>query len=112
MGRALLILVAVIVAGGLGLVAWVSSEFTECYALYDSVEQAEATADDLDREPGVPGVDVETERRTGEVAATFSTGETGADARPLEETFADAVRANGGELGHPGTGCLSRGPIM
>ena len=31
---------------------------------------------------------------------------------PLTRAFRPAVRAHGGELGHPGEGCLERGPFM
>jgi hypothetical protein len=88
------------------------SEFTECYALFSSESDAEAVADDLrEAAPGV-GIDLENERRGGEIATTFSTGASGEDARPLTEAFRPAVRAHGGKLGHPGEGCLERGPFM
>jgi len=112
MGRALSILIAVMVAGGLGFTAWVNSEFTECYALFDSEQQAEATAGDLRRAAPGLGVGLDNDRRPSEVATTFDTDATGTDAQPLVDAFARAVRANGGELGHPGTGCLERGPFI
>ena len=110
-GRTLLIVVAAIGAGGLGLTAWVNSEFTECYALFDSEAQAEATAADLRRAAPDVGFSLDNEHRQDELATTFYTGETGEDAQPLVDAFQRAVRANGGELGHPEPGCLSRGPI-
>ena len=110
-GRVLLIVLAAVGAGGLGLTAWVNSEFTECYALFDSETEAEATAADLRRAAPDVGFSLDNESRQQKVATTFYTGETGEDAQPLVDAFRRAVLANGGELGHPDTGCSARGPI-
>jgi hypothetical protein len=111
-GLTLLVLVAVVTAVGIGFMAWANSEFTECYALFSSESDAEAAADEL-RE-AAPGLDIglDNERRRGGVATTFRTGASGDDARPLTRAFRAAVRAHGGELGHPGEGCLERRPFM
>jgi hypothetical protein len=101
----LLVLVALLAAGAVALMAWGNSEFTDCYARFSSEADAEAVADDLG------DVDVDIERRDGEFAATFTTGESGEDARSLRRAFRSAVLAQDGELGHPGDGCLERGPI-
>jgi hypothetical protein len=107
-----LVLVAVLAAGAIGLVAWANSEFTECYALFSSESDAEAVADELrEAAPGL-SIDLDNERRGGKVATTFSTGATGKDARPLTKAFRPAARAHGGEPGHPGEGCLERGPFI
>jgi hypothetical protein len=111
-GLTLLVLVAVVVAGGIGFIAWANSEFTECYALFSSDSDAEAVADELrEAAPGLD-LDLENERRGDEVATTFSTAESGEDARPLTSAFRSAVRAHDGTLGHPDEGCLQRGPFM
>jgi hypothetical protein len=111
-GSTLLLLVAVVVAGAIGLMAWANSEFTECYALFSSESDAEAVADELrEAAPGL-GIDLDNERRGEEVATTFRIGATGDDARPLTRSFRPAVRAHDGELGHPGEGCLERAPFM
>ena len=110
-GLTQLVLVAVVAAGATGCVACADSEFTECFALLSSESDAEAVADELrDAAPGL-GIELEHERRAGAVATTFSTAASGAAARPLTEAFRSAVRAHGGELGHPGDGCLERGPF-
>ena len=111
-GRTLLVVLAAAGAGGLGLTAWVSSEFTECYAIFDEESQAEATAADLRRAAPEVGFSLDNDQRPDELATTFYTGETGEDAQPLVDAFKDAVRANGGGLGHPDPGCLSRGPFI
>jgi hypothetical protein len=111
-GLALLVLVALVAAGAIGLLAWASSEYTECYALFSRESDAEAVADDLrEAAPGLD-VDVDSEQRGGRQVATFSTGASGEDARPLIRAFRPAVRAHDGELGHPDDGCLERGPFM
>jgi hypothetical protein len=107
----LVVLVAVVAAGAIGFMAWASSDFTECYALFSSESDAEAAADELrEAAPGL-GIDLDNERRGGRVATTFSTGASGEDARPLARAFRPAVRAHSGELGHPGEGCVERGPF-
>jgi hypothetical protein len=111
-GLTLLVVVVVAAAGVVALMAWASSEFTECYALFTSASEAEAAADDLAEAAPDLDVDLDSERRRGEVAAIFSTGATGDDARPLTAAFPRAVRARDGRLGHPGGGCRERGPIM
>jgi hypothetical protein len=111
-GLTLLVLVAVVAAGAVGFMAWASSEFTECYALFSSESDAEAVAEDLRRAAPGLGIDLDNERRAGEVATTFSTGASGEDPRPLTRTFRPAVGAHGGKLGHPGEGCLERRPFM
>jgi hypothetical protein len=84
----------------------------QCYALFSSESDAEAVADELhDAAPDL-GIDLDNERRGRGVATTFSTGASGEDARPLTRGFRPAVRAHGGELGHPGEGCLERHPFM
>ena len=92
--------------------AWTNSKFTECYASFSSEYGAEAAAGDLAGVAADVDVDLDSERRAGEVAATFSTGATGDDARSLTMAFPRAVRAHDGELGHPGGGCRERRPIM
>lgn len=111
-GLTLLVLVALVVAAGIGLMAWANSEFTECYALFPSESDADAVANELDEAAPDVGLDVDNERRGGQVATTFRTGASGEDALPLIRAFRPAVRAHGGELGHPGAGCLERGPFM
>jgi hypothetical protein len=111
-GLTLLVLVAVAAAGAIGFMAWANSEFTECYALFSSESDAEAVADELRQAAPHLGIDLDNERRGGEVATTFSTGASGEDARPLTRAFRSAVRAHGGKLGHPDEGCLERGPFM
>lgn len=112
LGWTLLVLVALIATGAIGLIAWANSEFTECYASFSSEADAEAAADELrEAAPGL-GIDLDNERRGGGVATTFSTGASGDDARPLTDAFRPAVRAQRGKLGHPGEGCLERGPFM
>ena len=108
----LLVLVAVVAAGAIGFMAWANSEFTECYALFSSESDAEAVADELGRTAPGLGIDLDSERRRRKVAATFRTGASGEDARPLTRAFPPAVRAHGGTLGHPGEGCLERAPFM
>jgi hypothetical protein len=102
----------VVAAGAIGVMASANSEFTECYALFWSESDAEAVADELRKAAPGLGIDLDNERRGGEVATTFSTGASGEDARPLTRAFRPAVRAHGGELGHPGEGCLQRGPFI
>jgi hypothetical protein len=111
-GLTLLVLIALIAAGGVALVAWANSEFTECYAIFSSESDAEAVADQLEQAAPDVGVDLDNERRGRELATTFRTGASGEDARPLTRAFRPAVRAYGGELGHPGEGCLERHPFM
>ena len=111
-GRTLLIVLAAVGAGALGLTAWVNSEFSECYAIFDEESQAEATAADLRRAAPDVGFSLDHDHRPDELATTFYTGETGEDAQPLVDAFKDAVRANGGELGHPDPGCMERGPFI
>jgi hypothetical protein len=89
----LLVLVAVFAAGASGLMAWANSEFTECYALFSSEADAEASADELREVAPDLGIDLENERRGGQVATTFSTGASGDDARPLTEAFRPGTRA-------------------
>jgi hypothetical protein len=111
-GLALLVLVAMVATGAIGFIAWVNSEFTECYALFVSESDAEAVADELREASPDLGIDLDNERRGGKVATTFSTGASGDDARPLTRGFRTAVLTHDGELGHPGEGCLERGPFM
>jgi hypothetical protein len=111
-GLTLLVLVAVVTAGAIGFMAWANSEFTECYALFSSESDAEAAADELREAASGLDIDLDNERRRREVASTFSTGASGDDARPLTRAFRPAVRAHDGQLGHPGEGCLERGPFM
>jgi hypothetical protein len=106
------LLVAVAAAGAIGFMAWANSEFTACYALFSSESDAEAVAEELREAAPDLGIDLDNERRGGEVATTFSTGASGEDARPLIRAFRPAVRAHGGKLGHPGEGCVERHPLM
>jgi hypothetical protein len=107
-----LTLLALVAVGGIGLMAWGNSEFAECYALFPSESDAEAVAAELDKAAPDVGLDLDNERRGGQLATTFRTGASGEDARPLTRAFRPAVRAHGGELGHPGSGCLERRPFM
>jgi hypothetical protein len=95
-GLTLLALAAVVAAGGVGVMAWVNSEFTECYALFSSESDAEAVADELRKVAPSLGIDLDNERRGGEIATTFSTGASGEDARPLTRAFRPAVRLMAG----------------
>ena len=85
-------------AGAVGLYA--RAEYTECYATFRTDEGAERAAESV-RDAG-HDADVD----NGSV--TFSSGETGADAREFRGAFQDSVRREGGEHAHPDGGCIER----
>ena len=99
-------------AAGLGLGACEESKFTDCYALFSTKADAEAAADELREAAPDLDIDLDTERRDREIAAIIGTSEIGEAARPLRSAFRRAVRAQGGQVGHPGDGCLEREPFM
>ncbi|HVL94761.1 MAG TPA: hypothetical protein VM266_02770 [Solirubrobacteraceae bacterium] len=109
-GVVLLVLVGVVVAAGIGATAWVNSEFTWCYARFDSRARAEAALAEVRRT--APDADMALERRGRRVSVTFESGESGRDAEAFRRAFRPAVRRQGGTLGHPGDGCLERGPFI
>jgi hypothetical protein len=111
-GLTVLVLVALVGVGATGFMAWASSEFTACYAVFRSESDAGAVAAELRQAAPALGIDVDEERRGREVAATFRTGASGEDARALTRGFRAAVRAHDGTLGQPDDGCLERRPFM
>jgi hypothetical protein len=108
--------VILFVAAGLGAlilalvvfaVAQFNSESTLCFGLFDSPQAAERAAGRL-RDAGFDAdVDSAEERQSPEVGVTFYSGDTGDDAREFREASRQAVKREGGELGHPG-GCLEK----
>ncbi|HEV2060536.1 MAG TPA: hypothetical protein VGR11_14365 [Solirubrobacteraceae bacterium] len=107
LGVAVLGVVVLIVILGLVLVVYAKSEATTCYGIFDSGDAAGRAADAA-RDVGF---DAEHEYRGSRSAVTFVTGETGDDAREARQTFRAIVKREGGRLGHPGNGCLERGPF-
>lgn len=91
----------VLVAAG-GFYAYGQQEYTNCYATFKTEEAAERAADSVrdagfDAEIDSPG------------SVTFSSGETGADAREFRATFREVLRREGGAPAHDGGGgCLER----
>jgi len=107
------LVIALLVIGGLALagfafMAYTSSEYTACYAGFESRERAERAA----AAAGDAGLDAEIqEEAAGDVRATFTTGETEEDARELREAFQEIVEREGGEIRHDRNGCVERPPI-
>ncbi len=89
------------------LYIYASSDYTDCYAIFQSRAAAERAADEADKIGFVPDVD----HRRSESAVTFHSGESGADAQERRRVFGDFVRRHEGTLGHPGDGCLERKPF-
>ena len=110
-GIAIVVLVALVAAGAAGLMAWGSSESTWCYARFDSQAEAEAALRSLRDAAPDAGVDMDTERRGKRISATFESGATGGDAQAFRRAFRPAIREQGATVGHPGDGCLERGPV-
>lgn len=90
-----------------GLYIYASSDYTVCYAIFESRGAAERAAD----EAGEIGFDADVDHRRSESAVTFQSGESAADAEEQRRAFADFVRRHDGTLGHPGDGCLERKPF-
>lgn len=111
-GIALLVLAALVLVAGAAFWAWASSEFTWCYARFESDRDAEAALRDIREAAPGAGVDMAAERRGARVSVTFESGESGRDARAFRRAVRPAVSARGGTLGHPGDGCLERTPFM
>ncbi len=101
------VVVALLVAGGTALYAYSKSEYTACYAIFKTKEAAEQAAETGRRQ----GLDPAVDHRAVETVVTFETGETGNDARQARRRFRAIVERERGILGHPGGGCLERGPI-
>ena len=100
------VIVLVASLGGL-LVVYANSESTTCYGIFRSGDAAGRAADAA-RDAGF---DTDLEDRGSRSAVTFVTGETGDDAREARQRFRTIVKRERGELGHPGNGCLERGPF-
>ncbi len=102
---ALVALVVVGLAAGCvaALYAYVNAEFTACYGIFPSRQAAERAADAA----RARGLDPEVDHRQTDSAVTFTTGETGNDARKARQAFREIVRRQG-RLGHPDGGCLER----
>jgi hypothetical protein len=100
------VIVLVASLGGI-LAVYASSESTTCYAIFRSGDAAGRAADSA-RDAGF---DTDHEYRGSRSVVTFVTGETGDDAREARQRFRTAVKRERGELGHPGGGCLERGPF-
>lgn len=96
--------VLVLVGLGVGGYLWANSQFTACYAVFNSRAAAERAAD-AGRDAGL---DPYVEHRASDSAVTFSTGETGEDARKARQAYREIVRRARGRLGHPDGGCLER----
>ncbi len=76
---------------------------TECFASFESPETASAAVDGA----GAIGFDdTDADERRGRTSVTFTTGESGEDAVEARQAFAKYVKEFGGQLGHPGDGCL------
>lgn len=86
---------------------WANHEYTECFAAYETKDAAERSAD-AGRDVGF---DASVERRTGWVVV-FSFGETDGDAQDERAKFGEILDESNGALGHPGDGCLERGPFL
>jgi hypothetical protein len=106
--RAVAVLAALAVATAASCFGYLGSEFTVCYGVFESRAQAEQAAD-AGRDAGL---DPRVEHRPTESAVEFETGETGEDARDQRREFQRILREQGGMRGHPGEGCLERGPIQ
>ena len=110
LGIGLVVVVAAVAAVFGGLLLWANSEFTWCYARFDTVQQAEAALEEI-REAEA-GAGMETEPRGRRISVTFESGESGEDAQAFRRAVAPAVARQRGRLGHPGDGCLERTPFM
>jgi hypothetical protein len=108
----MVVLFALVAAGAAGLMAWANSEFTWCYARFDSQSEAQAALRSIRDAAPDAGVDMDTEQRGRRTSATFKSGASGLDAQPFRRAFRPSVREQGATLGHPGDGCLERGPFM
>ena len=107
---------AVLVVFG-GLYALVSSEFTDCYASFESGEAAQKVATAA-RFAGFDSHDVEDaddpysrrsiSRGARQISVMLTTGETGDDATELMDTFRRLVKEHNGSFGHSGGGCLEQ----
>lgn len=96
----ILVVMGVLVALGGALVLYMSQEFTECFATFRTDASAERGAGTM-RDAG-HDADVD------DGTVTFSSGETGDDARDFRERFAAVVRDERAELAHAGNGCVER----
>jgi hypothetical protein len=94
----------IVTLAGAGYFA-LASDFTECYGSFKTEEAAERAAGAAED----AGLDASVDHRRSESAVTFETGETGADAAEDRETFRKVLEQEGGELAHPGDGCVERG---
>lgn len=88
----------------LALLAYANTRSTTCWATFRSGDVA-GRAGEAAREAGF---DVEYDHRGSRAHATFTTPESGDDARELRRAFGAIVTRERGELGHPGDGCLER----
>jgi hypothetical protein len=100
------------VVGGVGIVALtgatyslLASDFTECYGSFETREAADRAADAAEE----AGLGASVDHRPTESAVTFDTGVTGTDATEDRKTFREVLKQEGGELAHPGDGCVERG---
>ena len=82
-----------------------TSQFTECYGSFQAEEAAERAVDAAED----AGLSASVDHRPTESAVRFETGETGADGAEDRETFREVLDREGGELAHPGDGCVERG---
>jgi hypothetical protein len=92
---------AVVLVAASGFYAYGQREYTNCYATFKTEESAERAAESLrdagfDAEIDSPG------------SVTFSSGETGADAREFRGKFHEVLRRERGAPAHPDGGCLER----
>jgi hypothetical protein len=110
------LLAAVVVV--VGFFAYLASEFTDCYAAFDTREAAERAAAagravGFDTEVEASGPRERRPRSEGarRIAVTFSNGETGDDAEELRAAFGLIVKRAGGVLLHEGGGgCTENSP--
>ena len=120
--RALLITFAVValvaVAVVIAFLAYSSSEFSQCFADFDSRESADraaAAAEDAgfnaDVEPSGPEERHRESAGGRRIAITFEDGETGEDASEFRAFYRRILEHETGRPGHPGPGCLERGPF-
>lgn len=108
--------VGAIVLGVAGLYAWMTSEFTDCFANFESLEAAEQVAltarfagfDGFEVEDAGPGARDHESQGGGNISVTITTGESGSEATPLQLSFRRLVRAQDGNFGHPDGGCLAK----
>lgn len=89
----------VLLVGG-AVVARAQSEYTDCYATFGSDDAAERAADRMEE----AGFNTDVDRGS----VTFTSGETGGDARGFRNRFYEVVREGRGSLGHSGNGCIER----